>query len=66
MTTWLKLYENWTDKLAALEAEYQKHDLSPEGESAYEIAFAEAKQAYDLLCMEDARRIDEQLKAVGV
>lgn len=45
-----QLYANWLKKLQALKAESAKHDFSAEGEARYEIAFAEAKQAYHLLC----------------
>lgn len=50
MSTWQKLYANWVQKLAALRDENAKHDFTPEGEAAYDVAYIEAKQAYALLC----------------
>lgn len=64
-TEWNKLYINWLEKLAALHEESEKHNFTPEGEAAYEIAFQQAKQAYHLLCEHDAQRIDAKLKELG-
>lgn len=50
MSTFERLYANWQAKLAALKVENDKHDYSPDGEAAYELAFRAAKQAYHLLC----------------
>jgi len=64
MTISEKLYAYYLKKLAALKAENEKHDFSPEGEAAYDVAFAECKQAYHLLCDHDARLRADGMKAV--
>lgn len=65
MITWEKLHANWLEKLALLKAENAKIDLSPEGDAAFDIALAEAKQAYFLFCEADAQRNEEALKNVS-
>lgn len=44
------LYQNYLKKLEALKSENAKSDWTDEGNTAYYIAFMEAKQAYQLLC----------------
>lgn len=58
------LYANWLKRLAALKAEAAKHDWSQTGQAAYDVAFAEAKQAYNLLADEELRLYDAGMKAV--
>lgn len=60
----LLLYANWLKKLSALKDENAKHDFTEKGEARYNIAFAEAKQAYYLLCDTDEQLYDSDLAKV--
>lgn len=47
------LYQNWLRRLAVLKAENAKQDWTLEGQARHDLAYAEAKQAYWLLCDDD-------------